>query len=245
MPTWMDIKNKMIEACKKEGKMSEEDYRRCQSSDPYDCMQFIYDSSKSIYEDVLRTNIDTSLANMALAKKLIRNLKSLNPVAIVTTNFDDLLKQSGVFKNEDFRYRADCSPQELRDGKVFCIHGDPTSMFFKYSDRTLYQDPLFQSFIYNVFGSYFVLFLGYSFQDEQLRNCLAISDYFKRLGRRTHFALTHSLKKEIEFHLEKICAMSLRSYSVYEKDSDLVNSILSWGETTLKDESEENLGNLP
>jgi hypothetical protein len=99
----------------------------------------------------------------------------LNPVHILTTNFDDLLEQvikkqslpfSVVTKDNEF-------PYALNTSLLVKVHGDldETNIVLKEDDYIDYSSnhPLIEAFLKSVFASKIVLFVGYSFSDNDLK----------------------------------------------------------------------------
>ncbi|MDI9882465.1 SIR2 family protein [Flectobacillus longus] len=113
-------------------------------------------------------------------KKAIHNeiheaIFKLNPVHLITTNYDDLLEQvirkeslpfSIVTKDKEF-------PYALNTNLLVKIHGDldNSDVVLKEDDYLDYglNHPLIESFIKSTFASKVVLFVGYSFSDINLK----------------------------------------------------------------------------
>lgn len=99
----------------------------------------------------------------------------LNPVHILTTNFEDLLEQ--VIKNNSHPFSIITKdiefPYASNEKYLVKIHGDlnETDFVLKEDDYLSYgnQRPLTEAFIKSIFSTKLVLFVGYSFSDIDLK----------------------------------------------------------------------------
>lgn len=233
LPTWGKVKEELIS--KFRPRLDHDDSLRdeLRGMDPYDCFEFIRGEDLTTYEQIVNKSLRSNTANMPLFKKLIECLSSLDPVSFVTTNFDDLLGDSGQFNRDQFRYTHECSPQELLMNKVFCIHGSrEKNIFSKYDRDALYSDSNFKCFLNNLFGSYCVLFLGYSFNEQSLLECALLNRNLEVNGRMFsgHYALLPSdHEKPGHFALSKFYGIHVIRYdnedSTHQKFNDC---IFSW-----------------
>jgi len=125
----------------------------------------------------------------------------LNPEHILTTNFEDLLEQvinkkslpfSIVKKDNDLPYSSNTK-------LLVKIHGDldDTDFVLKEDDYLNYSKnhPLIEAFINSVFASKVVLFIGYSFNDYNLKQI--VQNVRNILGNNFQNAYLISIDKEI------------------------------------------------
>lgn len=109
---------------------------------------------------------------------LHRKVTQLKPVHIVTTNYDTHFEQ--LLENKGLPYsviRADSDFPYSKGSSLFVkMHGDFSlrNIVLRQTDYDSYQDQfsLIQSFIRETFASKLVLFIGFSFSDENLRHIL-------------------------------------------------------------------------
>ena len=102
----------------------------------------------------------------------------LNPCHIVTTNYDDLLEQSALAFNQQFYVvrKDEDLPCNRGEKMIIKMHGDfdvgnivlTENDYFDYSR----QFPLIRSFVLSLFASKLVLFVGFSFNDINLKYIL-------------------------------------------------------------------------
>jgi len=113
-------------------------------------------------------------------KKAIHNeiheaIFKLNPVHLITTNYDDLLEQ--VIRKESLPFSIVAKDKEfpyaLNTNLLVKIHGDldNSDVVLKEDDYLDYSlnHPLIESFIKSTFASKVVLFVGYGFSDINLK----------------------------------------------------------------------------
>ena len=233
LSSWEKVKNELISKFRL-GPEDDENLRvELQRMDPYDCFELIRGKDRTVYERVVETSLKSDSANMPRFIQLLNNLSSLKPVSFVTTNFDDLLHECGKFKPDQFRYTAECAPQELRENKVFCLHGNREKNVFSRHDRNaLYTDSDFRCFLHNLFGSYSVLFLGYSFRDRFLLECAALNRNLSRYDHdhSRHFALLPS-NHDAPGNNELRTFYGIQVFRYVNEDNthqNFIDSIFSW-----------------
>jgi UDP-2,3-diacylglucosamine pyrophosphatase LpxH len=161
------------------------------------------------------------------------DVRFLKPVSFVTTNIDDLLVDSKKFKNNQFRFTNQCAPQDLRDDKIFCLHGNREKNIFNSHDvETLYENAHYRCFLNNLFGSYCVLFLGFSFRDRRLLDCAALNPDFSRENHKYagHFALLPSDQDTVsDYELRMHYGIQVFRYDNTDgSHKNFVSSISSW-----------------
>jgi hypothetical protein len=203
LPTWDRVKNDLIDHA---NLPTDADYDKdeLRNSETYECFDRIRRVDLTTYNRIIGGSLSSENADLDKFRQLLQALKSLGPVAIITINVDDLLFDCGLFRTPQFRYMRECAPQELREDKVFFLHRDLDrnqvgGMVFNTSEKeVLYGSPSFKSFLNNVFGSYCVLFIGFSFRDTDLLNCATLNPNFRdrHSAFRGHVALLPSDHEE-------------------------------------------------
>lgn len=170
LPSWDQLKENLIDDCKLPAGIDSTIKDQLKVMNFYECFALIERYDKTTYEEYLsRAVAITKDVNMSVFKECIEIICSWNPVAIVTTNVDSLLIDNGKFSSIDFRFKEQCCPQEIRNGKVFFLHGKGEESIFSLFDlNKLYDNSGFKNFLYNLFGSYVVLFIGSSFRDDEM-----------------------------------------------------------------------------
>lgn len=234
LPPWDKVKSDLIDTVRLSPDADENTKDQLRNMDIYACFERIYRMDRTIYEHILNQSLCTSDENVDKFKMLLRALKSLNPVSIVTTNVDDLLLDCGVLKRNQFRYMEECAPQELRDDKVFCLHGNREKHVFNSYDTKLYDSSDFRNFLNNLFGSYCVLFIGFSFRDRKLLECAELNREFARRPENdsyvAHVALLPSNHKGRPFlELEQQYGIYVLEYdNADDSYTNFEKTILSW-----------------
>ena len=105
-------------------------------------------------------------------------IMQLNPCHIITTNYDDLLEQAALLHNKQYYVVAKDSHLPANQGEKMIIkmHGDfkennivlTENDYFDYSRNF----PLIRSFLLSLFSTKVVLFVGFSFNDINLKYIL-------------------------------------------------------------------------
>jgi len=155
----------------------------------------------------------------------IRDIKP--PPPIVTTNVDSCLEDSGVFEDYDCYYKLeDMKIEHLRNSKcILHIHGYREdfehSLLVPWNYKLRYEKSSFRKFVKKMFSEYAILFLGYSFRDDDLKR-LSIEAAREKSGDIKHFLLVSEedefSKSKREIFLE-MCKMKVINYgSVDEFD---------------------------
>jgi len=108
----------------------------------------------------------------------LKTLKSIKPFPIiVTTNIDNCLEKTRLFplyrifyKKNQFRI------ENLKEDSIFHIHGYiedlDNAVFTKSQYREWYEDDDFKNFLIHIFINYCVIFMGCSFNDNELKNII-------------------------------------------------------------------------
>lgn len=153
-------------------------------------------------------------------------IMELNPCHIVTTNYDDLLEQSALQNNKQYYVVAKDSHLPANQGERMLIkmHGDfrednivlTENDYFDYSRNF----PLIRSFLLSLFSTKVVLFIGFSFDDINLKYILReVSSILESKKQRVYMlvsdeksalAYSYFLKKGIQL----LCIPSSLSESV-------------------------------
>lgn len=108
-----------------------------------------------------------------------KSLFELNPRYVITTNWDDLLEKT--IQSLGLAYDLVSSDVELAqsnlDKKIIKMHGDfrQSNFVFKEDDYLQYNHnfPLIENFIKGVFSTNTVVFLGYSYNDYNLKQIIS------------------------------------------------------------------------
>ena len=123
-----------------------------------------------------------------LPSEFHKNLYKLKPHYIITTNWDDLLEKTPIAQRE--AYELVCSDDDLSqcrlDKKIIKMHGDfdHHNFVFKEDDYLQYSHhfPLIENYIKGVFTTHTVVFLGYSYNDYNLKQ---IVTWINRISKAT------------------------------------------------------------
>ena len=110
-------------------------------------------------------------------KTVHRKIMQFNASTIITTNYDHLIEQAAE-ENAEVRQVISCDsdlPYETASKELIKMHGD-----FEHDNFVLKEDDylhyssnfkLIENYIKSIIGSKVILFLGYSFNDPDIRNC--------------------------------------------------------------------------
>ena len=105
-------------------------------------------------------------------------LIKLNPCHIITTNYDNLLEQAALQNNENFHVvrRDEDVPYNHGERMLIKMHGDFDSRRIVLTENDYYDYqlnyPLIRSFIISLFASKLILFVGFSFNDINIKYIL-------------------------------------------------------------------------
>lgn len=113
-----------------------------------------------------------------MPSKIHKLILELNPSVIITTNWDDLIEKA-INENGYFYDTISCDEdlgKSTLPKKLIKMHGDFAhhNFVFKESDYINYSDnfPLIENYVKSILSSNTVLFLGYSFNDFNLKQIL-------------------------------------------------------------------------
>lgn len=109
---------------------------------------------------------------------LHRTILKLNPRAIITTNWDYIIENA--LEQEGYLYDRVCTDKDLvsstSPNKFIKIHGDfkNHNIVFKEDDYLNYSRnfPLIENYIKSIFSTHTVVFLGYSYNDINLKHIM-------------------------------------------------------------------------
>ncbi len=105
-------------------------------------------------------------------------LIKLNPCHIITTNYDNLLEQAALHNNENYHVvrRDEDIPYNHGERMIIKMHGDFDSRKIVLTENDYYDYqlnyPLIRAFILSLFASKLILFVGFSFNDANIKNIL-------------------------------------------------------------------------
>ena len=236
MSSWAKIKQDLIAKVRPEKGTANaprlKDLRKTfQSYEYYELFSRVRSMDQTTYDEVIKDALDIEKADKKKFREIIAALEKLNPVSFVTTNIDSLIDQT---KNSHIKKITQCAPQLIPRDMIFKIHGDEHEHIFTIEAmKNYYEKDYFKSFIHNLFGSYCVLFIGFSFSDRELLNLGYINrEAFDGKDHIQHFALLpsdHVPYTDLKF------SFGIQSI-LYRNDKNLnhtnfVKTILSWVET--------------
>lgn len=194
LPSWNKVRDDLISKFRLKPGYSENIRSEYKQLDFYDCFESIRSHDETIYKEIINQSLILGEGIKTESyKKWFDAIRSWQPTAIITTNVDDLMMSYSGYRADQFRYKTECSPQELRGNKTFLLHGNKDNSVWTVDHRnTLYSDDCFKNFLWNVFGSYSVLFLGTSFRERWVEFA-RLSTYMRTNGQRPfHYALVPS-----------------------------------------------------
>ena len=135
--------------------------------------------------------------NKVIPNPIHEAIFNLNPVHILTTNYDDLLEQEleNEFKQYDI-IREDLDlPNMIYSGALVKMHGDfrKNNIVLTETDYYNYSKnfPLIRAFVQSVFATKLVVFIGFSFNDLNLK--MILNEVKNILGERMQRAYLISL----------------------------------------------------
>lgn len=188
-------------------------------------------------EDAIR--VDSANRNYGKFKLLVEVLFSIFSYSkiLVTTNVDDSLENT-EFYDSDKHYRLKSQEKEIKAKEIthfrirdlekggrYHIHGYEKALFdaafteTAYKDR--YSDWALENFICHLISNYTFLFIGYSFQDNE------IQEMFKIMKNRKHYRL---VQKDKNFAVQK--TEFEKKYNIkligYPDHDDLPDLLRNW-----------------
>lgn len=199
LPSWNEVRDDLIAKFRLKSGYSEDIRNEYKQMDFYDCFESIRTHDETIYKEIIAQSLQLGEnIKTETYKRWFGVIRSWGPAAIISTNIDDLMVNYSGFRSDHFRYKKECSPQELQDNKIFLIHGNRTDSVWTVDYRnSLYDEQCFRNFLWNVFGSYSVLFIGTSFREKWLEFA-RLSTYMRNKTQKpSHYALTPSDESHI------------------------------------------------
>ncbi|MFM5468855.1 SIR2 family protein [Aeromonas veronii] len=126
------------------------------------------------YNQTLKKYFPEDIAPSSLHKTILK----MNPRVIITTNWDYIIENA--IEQEGYLYDTICTDKDLvkstSQNKFIKIHGDfkNHNIVFKEDDYLNYSRnfPLIENYIKSVFSTHTVLFLGYSYNDINLKHIM-------------------------------------------------------------------------
>ncbi|MDE5757325.1 MAG: SIR2 family protein, partial [Allobaculum sp.] len=127
--------------------------------------QYVFNYDRTLYNQVLSKSITPTVVDAPLSSAIF----NINPVHIITTNYDQLLESSKHIFREQYEVIVHDKDLLTTDKSKYIIkmHGDmadPESMVLKEQDYLNYSHNhvLIEHFIKSLVADHIVLFLGYS-----------------------------------------------------------------------------------
>ena len=186
------------------------------------------------------------------ATKMLENILSLSPKAIVSTNIDEVLEHclnTVIFNGKAIiqRYLDECNPQEMNSRMIlFLIHGSILKGKYilsrsEYDSYYVEYNKLFHSFIHNIFGSYTLLFLGYGLSEDDVLKLNYIKDYRFPQDTTYHLALVENNKIKNMSDIAEKHKIRLISYKPGKKHINFSKIIAKWAKE-FQDLEEKSIG---
>lgn len=167
VPTWINLTNAFKENLPDTIKNETDDLKVAQIyKDTY--------GNKAYLEKVRNTLKHGRVAHNPIHTAILQ----LNPVHIITTNYDDLIEQSiqSNYKQYDIITQDSDLPYYRYPNKVVKMHGDFNAGNIVLTEEDYYNYatnfPLIRSFVTSLFTTNVVLFVGFSFSDLNLKMIL-------------------------------------------------------------------------
>ena len=164
LPLWSDL----IEELKSDLAISQElDYLKL-------AQLYYLEFGEQTYNHTLKKYFPEDVAPSILHRTILK----LNPRVIITTNWDSIIENA--IEQEGYLYDTICTDKDLvgstSPNKFIKIHGDFKShnIVFKEDDYLNYSInfPLIENYIKSIFSTHTVLFLGYSYNDINLKHIM-------------------------------------------------------------------------
>lgn len=144
--------------------------------------QYVYNKSKDLYDKILKENIKDVSVDAPLSEAIF----DINPVHIITTNYDTLLESS---KNEFCeQYQVIVHDKDLLNAEkskyIIKMHGDINDLdtiILKEEDYLNYSQEhvLLELFVKSLLVDHTILFLGYSLNDYNIKLIISWLNYMR------------------------------------------------------------------
>lgn len=193
MLDWQELIQKMADAinysrcynCRRQTKNCEKNcnFKNAYSTDEYlKIPQYVFNANKDKYFSILSENIPSINCDVPLSSTIF----DLNPVHIITTNYDKLLESSSNPLRNTFDVIIN-DRQLLNSTKTHYIikmHGDiehPETIVLKEDDYLAYsrEHVLIEMFVKALLADHSILFLGYSMNDYNVKLIVNWLSYIK------------------------------------------------------------------
>lgn len=178
--------------------------------------QYVYNKSKKLYNQVLVDNIRDVDVDAPLSNAIVE----LDPVHIITTNYDRLIENCESAKRDNFEVIVN-DKDLLRSKKnkyIIKMHGDvrqPETIVLKESDYLEYSQKhvLIEMFVKSLLANHTILFLGYSLNDYNIKLIISWINYIRMQN--------HALNSDTKFGYIVVDSkkMSLLQKKYYEENN--------------------------
>ncbi|MFL0162951.1 SIR2 family protein [Aquirufa salirivi] len=165
IPSWKDLIAKLVNELPESIKNSGEDFLKI-------AQLYKNHRGQKEYLDKIRLELKNGKATFNPIHEVIFKLK---PAHIVTTNYDDLLEQAILFKNLQYYVinKDNDLPFASYNKHLIKMHGDLNigNIVLTEDDYLNYSInfPLIESYVKSLFASKLILFIGFSFNDYNLK----------------------------------------------------------------------------
>ena len=145
--------------------------------------QYVFNKDKALYNKIVEESISKhDICDAPLSSAIF----DINPVHIITTNYDNLLESSkNIFRGQ---YQVVVTDKDLLNSEknkyIIKMHGDlnlPESIVLKEQDYLDYSQNhiLLELFIKSLLTDHIVLFLGYSLNDYNIKLIISWLNYMR------------------------------------------------------------------
>lgn len=191
VPMWGELIDKMKSELPESVRLEKDDLKLAQ----------LYKDSRG-EKEYLEMVKNTLCHNKVIPNPIHKELLSLNPIHIITTNYDDLIEQE--IRNEYKQFaivRSDKDlPQMVYPNALIKMHGDYTLGNIVLAENDYYNYPksfaLTRAYVQSLFASKLIVFVGFSFADINLK--MIINDVKNILEERMQPVYMLSLTKPDE-----------------------------------------------
>lgn len=167
VPLWNDLVSKMAEVLPQEIQLK------------YDNLQLAQLIRETSDEKAYYASVRKHLSQNVTSPNAIHDaILDLDPNCVITTNYDTLLEEAALRKNQQFWVVSKDSdlPQNHGERLLVKMHGDLDNENIVLTENDYYDYsrnfPLIRSFVVSQFASKVVVFIGFSFSDINLRYIL-------------------------------------------------------------------------
>lgn len=165
LPSWNRLIDQLKNELPKDVANSENDYLKIAQ---------LYKNHREFKEYIEKIRHELNAGNTKI-NPIHEVIFELSPIHVVTTNYDDLLEKAVLQKN--LQYYKICKdvdiPYATYDRYIIKMHGDleEGNIVFTEDDYLNYEKnfPLIETFVKSLFAANLVLFIGFSFDDYNLK----------------------------------------------------------------------------